>query len=202
LAALLALAAWSPGAEFRNEEGKGCVVSVFGTSTLHDWTVRGRTVSGALSLARTGRFDPNALTAGEVPAVMTLSIPAKSLVSIKADGKPYSVKMDREMYSKLKADEHPAITYTLTRLAFREKGPGDAPILRFDAEGEVTAAGATKAITMPIEVAFPNKNRVKVSGRVRMKMTDFKITPPRNLLVLGTGDDVLVTFEWTGERVK
>lgn len=177
---------------YQNRDGMQSVVRVYGTSTLHDWTVEGRTVRGTLSLPRSMAFNPGAA----VEAELALAIPAKTLRSVK-DGKPYSKGMDKAMYEKLKADDHPVITYRLTRLTLRECREGLPATLLFDSEGEVTAAGASSRITMPLEVTPLPEGRVRVRGEVWMKMTDFKIEPPRNLLVLRTGDDVRVAFEWT-----
>jgi hypothetical protein len=198
---LVFLAALSLGANrYENATGNGCVVYVHGTSTLHDWTVRGRTVKGTLALGPEVSLDPDKLMPGEVGAEMTLEIPAKSLISIKDNGKPYSRKMDRTMYEKLLADDHPTITFTLKRLVFKERREGREPAMLFDAEGEVSAAGVTKRVTMPVEVFSRDGRKVKIKGAVWMKMGDFKIEPPRNLLVLTTGDEVRVEFEWIADR--
>jgi len=38
--------------------------------------------------------------------------------------------------------------------------------------------------------------KLKITGKVPLKMTDFKVTPPVKLGIFRTGDDITITFEW------
>ena len=76
--------------------------SVSGTSTLHDWTVNGTTVDGAMQCS--GPWTAAPPTIGSIQ----LSIPADSLKSTEGSG------MDNTMYDALNMKASPLITYTLT----------------------------------------------------------------------------------------
>ena len=50
---------------------------------------------------------------------------------------------------------------------------------------------------MPVKLEpLEGGKKVKVTGSVGMKMTDFKITPPVLLGLLTVEDDIKVSFEW------
>src|SRR5689334_15554650 len=78
---------------------------VTGTSTLHDWRCIAEKQSGTA-----------VIKTGDVLEVKSLTtrIAAKSLKSIKENGKYYDDAMDKNAYKALEADKHPEIVYTLT----------------------------------------------------------------------------------------
>ena len=61
--------------------------------------------------------------------------------------------------------------------------------------GNLTIAGATK----PLEIIFDAKvssNKIVLSGSKSLKMTDFKIDPPKAMFgTITTGDEVIIKFE-------
>ena len=73
----------------------------------------------------------------------------------------------------------------------------------FDSTGDLTVAGTTKTIKMPVNV-LPTTNaagekRLEITGEITVKMTDFKVDPVDINLVVGhikTGDDVKLVFKW------
>ena len=99
---------------------------------------------------------------------------------------PTMPAMDDIMYGKLKMEEHKDIEFTLTTLTLKEV-KGETCLL--DAEGELKVAGVTKKITLPMEMTFPEANRLKFSGKVDAKMTDFGIEPPAPKIALGADHD-------------
>ena len=55
------------------------------------------------------------------------------------------------------------------------------------------------AVLQPLE----GGKKVKVTGSIGLKMTDFKITPPKPKIALGlltVDDDIKVSFEWMTAR--
>jgi polyisoprenoid-binding protein YceI len=73
----------------------------------------------------------------------------------------------------------------------------------FDSTGELTVAGATKTISMPVNilpVVDPKgEKRLEITGSITVKMTDFKVDPVDINLVVGhikTGDEVKLVFKW------
>ena len=73
--------------------------------------------------------------------------------------------------------------------------------LMCEAVGDLTVAGVTKKITMPIGLERLTKDTCKfyTMAPVKLKMTDYGITPPNpNIAGVGikTGDEISLTFEW------
>ena len=205
LALLLASAVVTQAAEgwtaYRVRPGAGSKALIEGTSNIHDWRVQSLIIGGVggVGVEVGPNFPTNAASAkpGKLDAKSTVRIPVRSLKSMKEDlTTPYSAAMDDVMYEKLKMEEHKDIEFTLSTLTLKEV-KGETCLL--DAEGELKVAGATKKITLPVEMTFPEANRLKFSGKVDAKMTDFGIEPPAPKIALGaitTGDDIKFSFEW------
>jgi polyisoprenoid-binding protein YceI len=61
--------------------------------------------------------------------------------------------------------------------------------------GNLTIAGITKAITIPVSGSSA-QSKLKVNGKVALKMTQFDMDPPRAMFgAIKSGDDITVHFE-------
>ena len=123
--------------------------------------------------------------------------------SIEKDGKPFNAKMDDIMYEKLLESANKAIRFVLSELVVKEAAKaGSAPAV-FEAKGDLTVAGKTKAVTMPVKMTVLPGDKLMFSGSVAVKMTDFGIQPPEPLgLGIKTGDDVKLSFDWIVGKKK
>jgi len=133
-------------------------------------------VGGKLEAGPGFPTDPATAKAGKVEAKADVFLPVRSLKSVKEDGSAYSSSMDDIMYEKLQEQSNKLIKFKLTEMVLKE-GPAkaDAP-LQFDTKGELTVAGATKEIAMPVTMKVDGK-RLEFSGQIKAKMTDFKVEP-------------------------
>jgi len=183
---------------------KGNKIRIEGTSTIHDWQVESAIIGGTAEVGTGFPLKPGTeVKPGPVNAKVRVFIPVRQLKSIEKDGKPYSASMDKIMYEKLLEADHKQITYNLTELKLKEAPKTAEAPYQFEAQGELCVAGVTNKITMPVMVTFPEENKIKFSGSVTVKMTDFKVTPPSPSLMLGlikTGDEVKLFFEWVAVR--
>jgi polyisoprenoid-binding protein YceI len=153
-------------------------------------------IGGSVEVGPAFPKDAASAKPGKLEAKSTVRIPVRSLKSINKDGTPYNTAMDDIMYGKLKMEEHKDIEFTLSSLTLKEVKDG---VCLLDAEGEVKAAGASKKITMPVEMTYPEANRLKFAGKVDAKMTDFGIEPPAPKIAAGliqTADEIKFSFEW------
>lgn len=157
---------------------------VTGTSTLHDWEITADQISGTLVLD----------TSGELPVIkdLTFSVLAESLKSGKES-------MDNNTYKALKTDDHKNITFRMRR--FGKIEPMVAPEDRYRASvaGDLTVAGQTRQIELNFTLTLEN-GQARIKGTEPMKMTDYKIDPPRALLgTIKTGDAIEIEFNthWT-----
>jgi len=161
-------------------------VTIKGTSSLHEWEMKGATISGTIET------DPEAWkTEGQKPASATVTIPVKSIRS-EHD------RMDRIMADALKAGSNPDIRYTMTSAALL-KNLGDSFVVR--TSGKLSIAGTTRDITLDVTVKPAGANRYALSAETALKMTDFGIKPPVAMLgTMKTGDQITVAFRWIVDR--
>jgi hypothetical protein len=201
--ALLALAgATVMGAEgwakYKTQPGTGNLIKMEGTSTIHDWTVESKIVGGQMEVGPEFPLDAAKAKPGKVEAKVEVFMPVRALKSMK-DGKPYSNAMDGIMYEKLLEETNKQIKYSLTEMAFVEAKDG---VLKFDTKGNLTVAGVAREIAMPVEMKVDG-DKIKFSGKVAVKMTDFKVEPPAPAIAVGTiktGDDVKLSIDWTVKK--
>ena len=210
LNALLALCLWgmplglvnAQSVRFETVKGK---VRIEGTSNLDDWQVETKSVGGWLEAAPNFPEDTPPATGNGKKARAEVFIEVRSLRSIEKDGKPFSNLMDEIMQAKLKRQQHPTIRYRLTDLVLKAAPKNPEEAFRFEAKGELMAAGATNLITIPVSVTRLEGQRLKLSGSTPVRMTEFQIDPPAPKIALGivkTGDEVKISFEWVVAEVR
>jgi YceI-like protein len=176
----------------------GSKMRLEGTSTIHDWQVEGTLIGGYLEVGANFPSEPGqAATPGKVEAHAEPFIMVRSLKSVEKDGKPYSDGMDKVMYEHLKAQDSPKIAFHLTDLTLKESAKTkDAPYV-FEAKGQLSVAGVTNDVTMPVTILPLGDKKLKVSGKTSLKMTDFKVEPPNPFgLGIKTGDEIKIMFDW------
>ena len=184
----------------------GSQMIIEGTSSIHDWTVKGGIIGGFIEV------EPAFLTAESVPSPWTnqaaaevqVRIPVRSLRSQTLVG---ASKMDEVMREAMRMKENPDILYRLRSMKAREAPSGPDAAVRFDAVGELAVAGVTNAIDMEVQMRRLETNRLRFTGAKTLKMTDFKIPPPSPKIpgmdFIKPGDEVTIRFEWlTGSRVS
>jgi polyisoprenoid-binding protein YceI len=180
---------------------QGSSVKIDGTSSLHDWEMEGVLIGGFLEFGAGVQLDAAqtsiaGIDGDKVPAKGHVIIPVRSVHS-KADHLPDV--MDHLMQDALKEAQAPRIEFTLKQMTF--KGPHEAgKPFNFDANGDLSIAGKTNDVTFPITIDCSDAGKLKVSGTVPLKMTDYGVTPPAPSFGLGlmrTGDDVKIIFDWS-----
>ena len=186
----------SRGAEelVRYDAQPGSKIKIDGTSTVHDWTVESRMIGGSVEFESS--FDLDNPKPGKVNAKSTVLIPVRQLKSDKT-------AMDNVMYDAMKQKDHPRIEYRLTEMTLKDAPKSPVDPLLFETQGELTVAGVTNKVSMPVTMHRSDKSKLKFTGTVTVKMTSFGIQPPAPKIALGlisTGDDVKLTFEWLTAR--
>jgi polyisoprenoid-binding protein YceI len=169
----------------------GSKAKVDGTSTIHDWTVESRLIAGHVEFE--SGFNLEQPAPGKVNARCVVTIPVRQL---KSD----SDKMNTVMYEHIKQKDHPRIEYRLTEMTLKEAPKSaDAPVV-FDSKGELSVAGVTNLVQMPVSMIRVDKDKLKFTGSTSVKMTSFGIQPPTLIGILSTGDDVKISFEWLAAK--
>lgn len=97
--------------------------------------------------------------------------------------------MNNKTWKALKKDKYPEIRFTLE--------PGDPTVpanKKSLIEGELTVAGKTDKIKLPVQISLQNE-KLNVKGKVALKMSDFGIDPPTAMMgAMKTGDEVVIKY--------
>jgi polyisoprenoid-binding protein YceI len=171
----------------------GSKVRIDGSSNIHDWNMTGQLIGGYLEVPAGVVLDSSqaAVTGaigGKLDAHAEVSIPVSAMQS-GTEG------MDEVMQQAMNAAAFPRIQYHLTEMVLKEPHAAGTPF-DFDTKGELMVAGVTNSISMPIRIETVDKAKLKVTGSVPLKMTDYKVKPPVKLGVFRTVEDVKISFEW------
>jgi polyisoprenoid-binding protein YceI len=171
----------------------GSKVTIDGTANVHNWTMAGELIGGFMEVPAGVEFDQNktaltGVTDGKLDARGEVSIPVTSL-------KGNWSGMDEPMQDAMNAATHPAIHFHLTGLTCKDPHAAGAPF-QFDAKGDLSFNGVTNVISMPASIENVESGKLKIVGKVPLKMTDFKVKPPVKAGLFITGDEVVISFEW------
>jgi hypothetical protein len=174
---------------------RGSVMKINGTSTIHDWEVECQVIGGKMELDSNFPLDPTQEPPKELKVTpkVEVSIPVRQLKSGKS-------MMDTVMHNAMNAETNTTIKYTL--LEMKPMGKADKG-LKFATKGTITCNGVTQTNAFDVVMTKVDEKKIKVSGSTKVKMTDFKISPPAPKIALGaikTADDVKLTFEWLTQQ--
>jgi len=140
-----------------------------GTSSLHDWE------SIVESFDVQSKLDKDQIVDIQFTATV------KSIKSGKSG-------MDSNTYKALKEDKYPEIKFSSEGLNIQ----GD----QLTGKGQLTIAGKSQEI--PIKLTINQNAKTTVSGKIKIKMTDYDITPPTAVFgTIKTGDDITIQFNIT-----
>ena len=183
----------------------GSKMRIEGTANiLHPtWQIESPIIGGMIEVGPGFPTEPGqAATPGKIEASGKVFISVRSLKSVESDGKPFSDRMDEVTYEHLKETQFRTINYKLTELTLKEVPKAkDAPYV-FDSTGELSIAGVTKTIKMPVNILLvvdAKGKGLEITGNIAVKMTDYKVEPVDKNLVVGhikTGDEVKLVFKW------
>ena len=163
---------------FKLNNGEG-EVKVTGTSTLHDWEEIAEQKSGLIALDNTA----------ELPKITSLkfTVESESLKSGKS-------AMDKNTYKALETKDHKQIVFELKSVKSISPVTSASNKYKVVATGNLTIAGSTNTIDLPFNLTI-NEGKVLLEGKKGLKMTDYKIDPPKALLgTITTGDEIEVHY--------
>ena len=179
---LMTLPAMVAAQEFKPVTQKG-EVTVTGTSTLHDWEIVAEQTSGILIVN----------TEEETPKIEKLEfqVLAESLKSGKGG-------MDKNTYNALNTEKYPNISFKMLEVADIQPIISTSNRFKVKASANLTIAGTTRKTDVSFTLSLGDE--LKIEGVKPLKMTTYKIEPPKALLgTIKTGDAVEVHFNtvWT-----
>jgi hypothetical protein len=188
---LAARAGTEPAAErMKIRVAQGSVLSLSGTSTLHDFESRSDHVTVAL-LRDASTPDPQdaaafkSLIASAAVRGVDVEVPVTSLRSDKSG-------LDKNLWRALQAPDHPTIRFHLAKYTITSAASPDTLPIR--AEGTLEVAGVVKPVTLQAR-AIRAANGLWLEGSQPLLMSDFGIRPPKMMLgTLRVGDRILVHY--------
>lgn len=138
------------------------VITVTGTSSLHDWVVEVQKYSGNLFLDR----DSNTISD------LKIEIVSKSLKGTKK-------AMNRKIYDALKTDDFEGIIFINNTSQIVERVNETETKLKLS--GNLFLAGVKKPIQLLVNLK-QRSNNIIISGTIDVNMVDYAIKPPKALL--------------------
>lgn len=181
----------------------GSKVSIKGSCDVHGYDIQGKEVQGEVELGTDFHtMNPKSIGPGKIPARIEGFIPVRSL---HYDG---SRVMDKALHSYLKEETNPRILFRLRELNLKAvPHTNDAPYV-LDSHCELVVAGVTNEVAMPIHLLPLGDGKLKITGNVSAKMSDFGIEPPKLQLAKPEGgpnaikyrDEIDLTVEWLVAR--
>ena len=194
LAAIIASASLAQGEPITYSAKTGSLLKISGTSSVHDWEVKTRLIGGKMIWDTSFPLDPSRAKLPKLtaPPQVSVIIPVRNIESGKQ-------RMNEVMHGAMNAQKHKYARYSLKeiKVADKERKAGD-PIL-FDTKGTLNLNGKTAAVSMQVSIAKGEGDKLKVSGKAKLKMSQFGVSPPSPKIALGlikTGDEVTVEFDW------
>jgi hypothetical protein len=163
----------------------GSYLYLEGDSTLHKYQMHANALEGSASVPQGDLL--KALKAGKVDG-MTLVIPLKDFKSRESG-------LDDNAYKALKSKENPEIRFALKSETLKAGATAGSFVMT--AKGSLTVAGATAPITLKADVTVKD-GKVELKGVQKLKMSDFKVTPPSiSLLVtaITCTDDIEIHYD-------
>lgn len=142
-------------------------LTISGTSTVHDWTVKANNMQGTMSY---------------VDGIKDLKFQVTA-ADIKSER---GAAMDKKMHGALKAEEHPVISFAFEKI---DKTDGGA------IKGKLTIAGTVKSIDLKSEI-LPAGNGYNIKGSKEIILQDFGMEPPTAMFgQIVVGDKVIVNYD-------
>lgn len=143
------------------------VLTLNGTSTLHDWQSNVQQTKGDLSITSDLK-------------IISLEVSANVL-----DIKSKSSTMDKKIYKAFDSKLHPKINFELLKHATKNQ-----------LSGIFTAGGISKKILINSNIET-QENHIYLKGKFSIKMTEYNIKPPKFMLGLfKTGDEIVIEYNF------
>ncbi len=152
---------------------------ISGTSSLHDWDIKADQQKGQIVLDLSNLVQIQKLK---------FEVLAESLKSGKG-------AMDKNTYKALNTKDFKYIIFDLVDVKeVSDLGNGNYKI---KSTGKLTVSGVTKTINLDFNLNT-SIGKVVLKGEKAIKMTDFKIDPPKALLgTITTGNDITIKYNIT-----
>lgn len=105
-------------------------------------------------------------------------------------------RMNRDLWSALKSDTHPLITYRLDEAIVEVSRITDADSISIQAAGKLTIAGVERPINLVLSAVKQADGMYIVTGQQDITMSEFEVDRPTALLgLVKAHDDLTIYFD-------
>jgi hypothetical protein len=172
-----------------------------GQTSIHDWRVEGREIDGFVEVP-SGFPAPasNASGTREQEVFAEVSIPVRSLKSVRKEAAPANGAFDEFMREKLGGERQPAIRFRLQKLARMHVGNQSQSHV-FNSTGELVIGGITNSVQFPVTVSKPTGAELRFTGVASIVPDDFGLRPPI-MDPPTTRLTVAISFDWTVTKTQ
>jgi polyisoprenoid-binding protein YceI len=172
------------------------VLSIQGTSNIHDWTSKANTINGEFSLMKAAN-DRNLPKNGKLVETLRLEVPVKSIESGRGP------VMDGKTYDALKSEDFPNITFVIKENNITGITDNAAGKFALSVTGDLTIAGSTKLVSFNLNGQRIQGNSFRFEGSYSLNMTEYNIEPPTALFgQITTGEQVTIAFNLLIDVIK
>jgi hypothetical protein len=174
-----------------------------GSSNVAPWRCSGTTLEGAMDVAAPlPRINTliDRIEDGNValltPATAKFPQPTFRLTIPVHTLRCGNRQMERDMYSALRSDQHPTIEFRFLELVGGVTHDIDGGTYHAKIAGALSLAGTTRNVRIDVDAQRISPTRFRLSARLPLRMTDFRITPPTALFgMVKAKDDLSVRFD-------
>ncbi len=178
----------------RYDSVPGSKVTIQGNSNISDWRAEGNIIVGFLEV---GSGFPQLPPGGaRIKGRAELFIPVKNLKAVGRTWEPDNEQITTVMQRTLRAQDHPRISFSLSSLTAAPTERSTDSRGKFDAIGDLVIAGVTNTVSMPVSVEVVARTALRISGKTKVKQSDFKLRPPSSIMDWFDNDTVSIEFEW------
>ena len=146
------------------------VLTITGTSTIHDWTVTANTIQGTL------KVDGNSLKE------ISFEVAVEGIISERG------ATMDKKTHNALRKEEHPKVIFSAEGIDISSTGNQNI-------SGKLNIAGVVKEVGIKVEIKR-STGEIRIKGEKKITLMDFDIEPPTAMFgSIVVGDDVTINFD-------
>ena len=176
-----------PQVPYKIEEGS--VMTISGTSTIHDWTSKVNEIKGEYIFKKV-IMDKKFPKSGSIVERIRLLVPVLSIES------PRGATMDNKTYNALKSEEHPNLIFEVKEDNIENIIDASEEKFLMKVTGNLTLAGNTKEINLSLEGQRLATGQIEFKGSYPIDMIEYDIEPPTAMFgQIKTGKDVTIDFD-------
>lgn len=167
----------------------GSVMTITGTSTIHDWTSKVNEIKGEYILKE-------AIVNKKIPQSGSILEKVKVIVPVLSIESPRGTIMDKKTYNALKSEQYPNLVFEAK--ADNIENITDKAEAKFllKVTGDLTLAGYTKEIILSVEGQKLASGKFEFKGSYPIDMVEYNIEPPTAMFgQIITGKDVTIDFD-------